>query len=285
MAKYRPVYTKIWKDRDFMVLQKEAKLLFLYLITNESINNSGVYEIPLKIISAETGIGISTIDQLLTNGCIKNVVYDREHEVVFITNARKYSAGGNPAQVEKGILTEFTHLNKTPLWKFFLQLNPQFEKIFSTVPPTVGQPLPNGTLPLPLPIKGLNINKRNKPKTHNNDAVEVLEDFNLVTKRSRKYSPCKTNLDPILARLSEGYTVDELKQVSRNMASRWLGDPRMDQHLAPETIFRKSKIEKNLNAVPSSSKQPQTKGSKKLEQIKGWLPNRESETKLLEKKA
>lgn len=159
MPKYRPVYTKIWKDRDFLKAGKDAKLLFLYFITNESITNSGIYEIPIKTISVETGIPCSTVEQLLGNRSIKNIEYDLENEIVFVANARKYCSGGNPAQVEKGIISEFKQNSKTFLWNLFLELNPQFKEIFSTV----GQPLVNRSLPLPLPLplKDLNNNSTN----------------------------------------------------------------------------------------------------------------------------
>ena len=86
MPKYRPVYTKIWKDRDFLKAGKDAKLLFLYFITNESITNSGIYEIPIKTISVETGIPCSTVEQLLGNRSIKNIEYDLENDCLLYTS-------------------------------------------------------------------------------------------------------------------------------------------------------------------------------------------------------
>lgn len=180
MAKYRPVLTRIWKDRDFLSLGKDSKLIFLYLITNESCNNSGVYEIPIATISHETGVPQATVKQLLGNGSIKNIIYDVENEIVFVMNARKYSPGGNPAQVEKGVLSEFQHLGKTFLWNSFLELYPEFKTIFSTV----DQPLVKGTLPLPLPLplKDLTNNKPLKM-----DIEEWFEeDWKLYPKKGHK---------------------------------------------------------------------------------------------------
>jgi len=71
MSNYSPLHKRIWRDKDFKRSKKDAKLLFLYLISNESINNSGVYEIPISTISEETGIGSSVVAQLLTGGSIK----------------------------------------------------------------------------------------------------------------------------------------------------------------------------------------------------------------------
>jgi len=58
-----------------------------------------------------------------------------------VVNRRKHSPGGNPAQVEKGIISEFKQTSKTFLWNDFVKLNPQFKEMFSTV----GQRLGNGS--------------------------------------------------------------------------------------------------------------------------------------------
>jgi len=149
MSKYSPIYQKIWKDKDFLKSSKDAKLIFLYLTTNDAIHISGIYEIPLSTIAYETGIPLATVRQVLTNGSIKNVAYDLENEMVFLVNRlKKYSQGGNPVQVEKGIITQFLENAKTPLWNLFVEVNPYYKTLFSTL----DQPLPKGSLPLPLPL-------------------------------------------------------------------------------------------------------------------------------------
>ena len=170
MSKYRPVYTKIWKDRDFLKASKDSKLLFIYLITNESITNSGIYEIPIKTITNETGLTRSTVEQLLVKGSMKNVIYDLKNEIVFITNTRKYCRGGNPKQVEKGIINEMRQTSKTFLWNLFIQLNPCFKDIFSKV----GQLLPNSSLPLPL-FNNNNNSNSNSNCTKTNPKISFQE--------------------------------------------------------------------------------------------------------------
>jgi len=168
MSKYRPIHKKIWKDKDFKKSCKDSKLLFLYLVTNDSINNSGIYEMPLSVIAHETSITKNKIKKLLTNNNIKNIRYDMTNEIVFVVNSRKYFPGGNPAQVEKGIISEFKETSKTFLWLEFLKLNPQFKDKF----PTVAQPLPNGSLPIPLPLKDLKLNKEPLSKNEKQSAFD-----------------------------------------------------------------------------------------------------------------
>ena len=56
MSKLRSVNTHIWSDTWFELLEPQAKLLFLYFITNEKTNMLGVYEISIKRVAFETGI-------------------------------------------------------------------------------------------------------------------------------------------------------------------------------------------------------------------------------------
>jgi uncharacterized phage protein (TIGR02220 family) len=260
MSKYRPIYQKIWKDKDFLKSGKDAKLLFLYLTTNESCNNSGIYEIPLKTITNETDISLSTVRQLLTNGSIKNVFYDMENEIVFVKNSRKYCRGGNPANVEKGIITEFTLTNKTPLWNLFLEENPYFKSIF----PTVDQPLTNGSLLLPLPLPNNNINNRKNSK-FKETTEEIITYLN--TKANRNYRFTDNNISLITARLKD-YSKADCFRVIDTKVGQWLGHPEMDKNLRIKTLFAVGHFDDYLNEKPDIKKQ--TKINSKLEIIKNW---------------
>lgn len=54
--KRRYINTKFWNDNYVSELDPIEKLLFIYFLTNEHTNISGVYEIPLKVVAMETGI-------------------------------------------------------------------------------------------------------------------------------------------------------------------------------------------------------------------------------------
>lgn len=51
--KTRVFHTRFWKDSYIATLTHKEKLLFAYLITNENVNISGVYELPDKYILAD----------------------------------------------------------------------------------------------------------------------------------------------------------------------------------------------------------------------------------------
>jgi hypothetical protein len=140
MAKYRAVYQKIWKDPDFQAYSPESKLVFIYLITNESTTESGIYPITIATISNETGVGSETVSQQLANG-FKNVAYDITNHVIFIKKFRVYNAGGKPTLIARSIVNDFKLTRNSPLWSEFITLYPEFEPEILTV----GKPLANGS--------------------------------------------------------------------------------------------------------------------------------------------
>ena len=265
MPKYQPVYSHIWKDDCFPELSKDGKLLFLYLITNESINNSGIYPMTIRTIHQETGIPTKIISQLLSNGSMKNVTYDHENGYVFIHKRRLYSPGGNPKQVEKGIQKEFELSKHSFLWDFFDSLYPAILKGMSNRCPTVDQGLPNPSipLPLPLPLEGLNNNKKPLKIEMRKTAVRILEFLNEIA--GRNFKPTDANLENIIARLEEKYTEEDCRKVAVNRCESWLKDPKMAEHVNPQTLYRKSKFPKYLEA-PMPTK-PETPEDKRLREI------------------
>lgn len=72
----------------------------------------------------------------------------------------------------------------------------------------------------------------------NAQAVEILEFLNAET--HHKFPPVKATLDLITARLEEGYTPVQLRQIVVRKQREWGGDPKMKPFLRPKTIFGKT---------------------------------------------
>lgn len=70
------------------------------------------------------------------------------------------------------------------------------------------------------------------------EAIEVLEFLNAET--HKKYPPVQTNLEIIEARLNEGYTPVQLRQIVVRKCREWGSDPKMKGFLRPKTIFNKT---------------------------------------------
>ncbi len=66
MAKQRYVSTHFWRDTYIDGLDPSEKLLFLYLITNPETNICGIYELPLRVVSSDTGFDVAMIQKMFT---------------------------------------------------------------------------------------------------------------------------------------------------------------------------------------------------------------------------
>lgn len=62
---YRSIDTEIWDDPWFSELSPTDKLVFLYFLTNRRSTSCGVFEITLRAVAFETGLGLVDIEQSL----------------------------------------------------------------------------------------------------------------------------------------------------------------------------------------------------------------------------
>lgn len=75
--------------------------------------------------------------------------------------------------------------------------------------------------------------------------TEIIKYLNSKTNKSFRVE-AKSNREPILARLKEGYEIKDFKKVIDTKTREWLGTD-MDTYLCPQTLFRLSNFEKYLN--------------------------------------
>ena len=119
--------------------------------------------------------------------------------------------------------------------------------------------------------------KKDKKDLYNTEISEIIDYLNQVagkhyTGRSESHRKC------ITARLKEGYTVEEFKQVIDNMTREWMGDEKMERYLCPETIFN-GKFETRLNNNETKAQKEKRKSDelheRQIEAIKAneldWL--------------
>ena len=84
--------------------------------------------------------------------------------------------------------------------------------------------------------------------------IEILTLLNDLA--GKKFKPIKSNLTPISARLKDGYTVQELKEIVQVKTLDWKNNEVMNQHLCPTTLFRPSNTDKYLNYILSIKENP-----------------------------
>ena len=87
-----------------------------------------------------------------------------------------------------------------------------------------------------------------RKKLTNTDKVNMVIDY-LNETAGRRFKHGNTSSRCILARIKEGYTVDDCKNVIDRKCKEWLHDDYWSRFLNPQTLFRASKFEKYHNAA------------------------------------
>lgn len=102
MAKFRLVHTSFWNDpRVVEEMTAEDKYFFLYLLTNESTTQIGIYQITKKQIAFDLGYSTESPNALLQQRFIEHhklIRYNAETREIAIKNWGKYNLvrGGKP---------------------------------------------------------------------------------------------------------------------------------------------------------------------------------------------
>lgn len=92
MALYRQIHTKIWADSWFESLLPEAKLLFIYLFSNEQTSPSGLYQITIRRIAFDTGLAEAIVNQHLRDfQQAGKVMYDLETSLLWVRKFQDYN--------------------------------------------------------------------------------------------------------------------------------------------------------------------------------------------------
>lgn len=104
--KQRYINTRFWNDSYVAELDPVEKLLFIYFLTNEHTNISGIYEVPMKVMAVETGLDTTMLHKVLPR--LKDKIRYVDGRVV-IKNFIKHQEGGSE-QVRKGIINSLKEI-------------------------------------------------------------------------------------------------------------------------------------------------------------------------------
>ena len=83
--------------------------------------------------------------------------------------------------------------------------------------------------------------------------ISIVSYLNEKAGTKFKHTTAKTK-SAIKARMAEGFTVDDFKTVIDKKCAEWIGDPKMEKYLRPETLFG-TKFEGYLNAKTTERKE------------------------------
>ncbi len=121
---YKTIHETFWTDPKLKKkLTPIDRYLFCYFITCPSAHFSGLFYLPKKLISDETGISDRGIDRGMDTLMHTQIIrYDDERDIVFVRKMLKYQIkDANLTETQKqGLINHFNKLHNTPLIKDFL---------------------------------------------------------------------------------------------------------------------------------------------------------------------
>jgi uncharacterized phage protein (TIGR02220 family) len=229
MAKYRQVHISFWQDDFVLDLTPEEKYFYLYLMTNSTTTQCGIYTLPIRVIELESGYNRETVEKLIARFVeYGKVLHSKETKEIMLTNWMKFNFI-NSDKVFKCIEKELEGVK-----------NKDLVKEFHTRLIRYGYPI--DTLSIDY---GEEEEKEEKKNRSNNIIVEVIDYLNIKAEKSYKHSTKRTQT-LIQARIKEGFALDDFKKVIDIKVKAWKNDSKMDMYLRPETLFS-TKFESYLN--------------------------------------
>lgn len=104
---YTPVHNRLWSDGWIRSLNALDRYLFLYLLTNGRAKLTGIYELPLDLMAAESGIDERDLKGAMLQR-LEPKVYYREGWVILVNYPKHHIAGGHKFQ--QGVKSQFEEL-------------------------------------------------------------------------------------------------------------------------------------------------------------------------------
>lgn len=136
---YRTVDCATWDDPWFADLDPQAKLLFLYFLTNRRSTAAGCFEITMRAIAFETGMQAGEVERHLGGSLKSRIQWFPDHQVIFVRNFyRHQSANSNKANFRASamkVLAEMPAVVRATVGDVYPDLR--------TEEPTHPQPIPN----------------------------------------------------------------------------------------------------------------------------------------------
>jgi hypothetical protein len=127
---YRTIDTAFWTDPKVRSLPSDAKLLFLYLVTNTHTHVGGIYYLPDVVIVHETGLAAGVLDTLWDRVSSAGLVRrDPESEVLWVKNMLRYQGYGE--KIFRSVAKHIATLHNCPLVNDFLAFYPQVARFVS----------------------------------------------------------------------------------------------------------------------------------------------------------
>lgn len=256
MANYRNISVTFWTDSKVDdEFTPEDKYFYLYLLTNPHTNICGCYEISMNQMERETGYNSDTVKRLLKRMQKTHEViqYCEETKEILIINWCKYNWTGSD-NVKKAVLKVSEYIKSDRFRKY----------VTDTV--SIGYPYHMETS-----VSDTDTDTDSVTDTDTDSVTDPDTDYrNILSEKTQRYTLEVTEIvlylnekartkyraktestrRHIVARLNDGFSVEDFKEVIDKKCADWMGTD-YQKYLRPETLFG-SKFESYLNEKKSS---------------------------------
>jgi len=144
---FRTIQSQFWRDPKVRALSVDAKLLFLYLVTNDHSHISGIYYIPVTLIQHETTLSSKALREAfdsLTEASL--VAYDTQTEVVWVINMLRHQTSycGMNGKIIRSVTNQLKTLHDSELIDcfvmFYSDLDIAYDKPHDSLTPAYQKP-------------------------------------------------------------------------------------------------------------------------------------------------
>jgi uncharacterized phage protein (TIGR02220 family) len=239
VARIRTIKPEFFKDEKVADLDPEVRLLFIGLWT--LADRKGILEDRPRWIKAELfpyqsdfDITLSLLKLAQAKMCIRYTADDGS-KLIFITNFLEHQRPNNKEPVSNRPLPSEDDLKALALENLSTLKKAEGEGEGKGNGSKDGKGNGEKTLSGKPDVSLPGLSKA----TLKEQALEVLNHLNRLT--GKAYEAVDANLDLIAARLKEGRTVGQLKQVNARKYHDWVDDEKMVKYLRPLTLYNKSK--------------------------------------------
>jgi hypothetical protein len=126
---FRSIESSFWTDPTVKALPKDAKYLFLYLITGQQAHLSGIYYLPRVTAAHETGLSAPEVDRILdTLSQVGLVRIDQKLELVWVVNMLHYQGCGEKSH--RAAANQLYQLHGSALIPEFIKRYPSVRKYY-----------------------------------------------------------------------------------------------------------------------------------------------------------
>ena len=270
----RIVDTSFWTDGKVDEFSPEDKYFMLYLLTNPFSTQLGIYEISIKQVAFQLGYSMDSVKVLIDRFENKYgmIIFSPKTNEIAIKNFLRHSIIKGGAPVRDCLIKEMKSVkNKELIARVFANIK-GCERLNETVKNIIAEyEEKNGVLSYSNEKNNDNENENenevSSPDTGNdslNDSFKAAVSEIVSYLNEKAGTGYRTTTDKtkkvIHARLEEGFKVDDFKTVIDKKCAEWIGDPKMEKYLRPETLFG-TKFEGYLNAKVSKTARQQRIGA------------------------